>query len=192
MGRKEKGQTLVELMVVVSILGFFVAIGASSMTHARRDIALSAGTAELRALFQRTRLTAITHDRNIAIRFRPVGPLWSWTVYEDGDGDGVRNDDITKGIDFAIAPQRIFQFPPVRVGVPSGTVIDPMTGQSLALRLPVRFGTSQLCSFSRDGEATNGSVVLTDGEKATIIRIEGRSARITVLRWNGKKWTSGD
>jgi prepilin-type N-terminal cleavage/methylation domain-containing protein len=192
MGRKEKGQTLVELIAVVAILGMMATVGTSSMLSARRNIALAAGTAELRALLQRTRLTAITHDRNVAIRFRPVGALWSWTVYEDGDGDGVRNDDITKGIDFAIVPQRIFQFPPVRIGVPSAPVIDPMNGQLLGLRLPVRFGTSQLCSFSRVGEATNGSVVLTDGERATIIRIDGHTARIDVLRWDGKKWKTSE
>jgi hypothetical protein len=179
---------MIELLVVVSLLGFFAVIGNSALTQARRNVALLAGTSELRSLFQRVRMLAVSHNRNVAIRFRPVGETWSWSVYEDGDGDGVRNDDITRGVDVQVDRTRIFQFQPVRVGVPSDPVIDPMNGQLLSLRLPVRFGTSQLCSFSRDGEATNGSIVLTDGERATIIRIGGTSALINVLHWNGKKW----
>jgi hypothetical protein len=112
-------------------------------------------------------------------------------VYEDGDGDGVRNDDITTGIDRPLDRARVFQYRPVRIGVPSAPIPDPSTGQPLYLRLPVRFGTSQLCSFSRSGEATNGSVVLTDGQSATIIRISGRSALVNVLRWNGSRWVTG-
>jgi len=192
MTRKQKGQTLLELIVAVSILGIVGATGTSALTRARRDIALAAGTAELRALFQRVRLLAVMHDRNIAIRFRPVGDLWNWTIYEDGDGDGVRNDDITRGTDVQLERTRLFQYKPVRIGVPLVPVTDPTNGQLLSLRLPVRFGASQLCSFSREGEATNGSVVLTDGEKATIIRINGRSAWITVMKWNGTKWSTGD
>jgi len=187
----EKGQTLIELLVVLSLMTCVGAIGSSVMAHARRSIALAAGTSELRALFQRARMTAVAHNRNVAIRFRPVGDLWSWTVYEDGDGDGVRNDDINRGVDFPIDRPRLFQYQPVRIGVPSGAVVDPMTGQLLSLRLPVRFGTSQLCSFSPAGEATNGSVVLTDGEHATILRVSGTSAWISVMRWNGKKWITG-
>jgi hypothetical protein len=180
-----------ELLVVVSLLGFFVVLGNSSLTQARRNVALLAGTSELRSLFQRVRMLAVSHNRNVAIRFRPAGEAWSWTVYEDGDGDGVRNDDINKGIDFQVGRPRLFQYYPVRIGVPSQPVVDPMNGQLLSLRLPVRFGNSQLCSFSRDGEATNGSIVLTDGESATIIRIGGTSALINVLRWNGRSWSSG-
>ncbi|HJQ41161.1 MAG TPA: GspH/FimT family pseudopilin [Thermoanaerobaculia bacterium] len=188
MRRSEKGQSLIELLVVVSLLGFFGVMGNSALNHARRNVALLAGTSELRSLFQRVRMLAVSHNRNLAIRFRPVGDTWSWSVYEDGDGDGVRNDDITKGIDAQVDRTRLFRFQPVRVGVPAAPVIDPMNGQLLSLRLPVRFGTSQLCSFSRDGEATNGSIVLTDGERATIIRVGGTSALINVIHWDGKKW----
>lgn len=188
MRRNQKGQSLIEMLVVVSLIGFFGVLGNSALTSARRNIALSASTAELRALFQRVRMLAVGHNRNVAIRFRPAGDAWSWTIYEDGDGDGVRNDDILRGVDFQVDRTRVFQYQPVRIGVPSKPVVDPMNGQLLGLRLPVRFGNSQLCSFSRDGEATNGSIVLTDGESATIIRIGGTSALINVLRWNGKAW----
>ena len=187
----EKGQTLVELIAVVSIIGCIASAGFVTSMTVQRRIALSAATSELRALFQQVRLTAIAHNRNVAIRFRPAGDLWSWNVYEDGDGDGVRNDDISRGVDFPIGKTRIFQHPPVRIGVPSAPIPDPATGQPLSLRLPVRFGTSMLCSFSRTGEATNGSVVLTDGRNVTIIHVTGSSARIYVSRWNGTKWIAG-
>jgi len=193
MTRNEKGQSLVEMLFTLSILGSVALTGLTVVTQARRAYALASATSELRGLFQRIRMTAIVRDRNVAIRFRPVdGDAWSWSVYEDGDGDGVRNDDITRGVDRLIEKPRVFQHAPIRIGVPATPVPDPTApGQLLSLRLPVRFGTSLLCSFSRMGEATNGSVVLTDGRGATVIRVLGTSARVNVLRWDGKKWTTG-
>lgn len=193
MTRNEKGQTLIEILFTVSILGSVAVTGLTVMNHARRAYALAAATSELRSLFQRVRMTAVARDRNIAIRFRPAeGDAWSWSIHEDGDGDGVRNDDIARGVDRLIEKPRLFQHAPVRIGVPAGAIPDPTAPkQLLSLRLPVRFGTSLLCSFSRNGEATNGSVVLTDGRGATVIRVGGTSARINVLRWNGRTWTTG-
>lgn len=189
--QRQRGQTLIELLVVLTLVGIVTAIGTSMIDRARTTVALAAATSELRALFQRVRMIAVTHDRNVAIRFRPAGEYWSWSIYEDRDGDGVRNDDIDRGIDRLLEKPRLFQFAPVRIGVPAEAIPDPATGQPLSLRLPVRFGTSQLCSFSRAGEATNGSVVLTDGRNVTVIRITGTSALVNVLRWDGKKWITG-
>ena len=70
---------------------------------------------------------------------------------------------------------------------------DPLKpGALLGTRAAVRFGNSTLCSFSRQGEATNGSIVLTDGKRATIIRVHGTTGRIDVYRWDGKKWRVGE
>src|ERR1051325_9304313 len=98
MRRSEQGQSLMELLVVVSLLGVFVVLGNSSLTQARRNVALLAGTSALRSLFHGVRMLAVSHNRNVAIRFRPAGEAWSWTGYEGGDGDGARNDDTNKGI----------------------------------------------------------------------------------------------
>lgn len=188
----QKGQSLAELVVVLAIIGLALGATATTAGSARKRIALAAATSELRAVFMSTRALAVAHDRNVAIRFQPSGSQWSWTIYEDGDRDGVRNDDITRGVDRLIEKPRLFQHAPVRIGVPGAPIPDPTApGKTLGLRLPVRFGTSLLCSFSRNGEATNGSVVLTDGRGATVIRVGGTSARINVLRWNGKAWITG-
>lgn len=186
----QRGQTLVELTVVTSIMGLLALGGTMAVDNAKRRVALAGATSVLRADFQRVRMLAIAHDRNIAIRFRDEGNGWSWAAYEDGDGDGVRNDDIDKGVDKRVGILNRLQLP-ARIGVPPGKLPDPFDSQPLSSRPPVRFGASSLCSFSRTGEATNGSVVLTDGKDAVVLQVQGLSARINVHRWRGGKWVSG-
>jgi prepilin-type N-terminal cleavage/methylation domain-containing protein len=188
MNKQERGHTLVELLIVLAVGGVILTTAWNAVDYARRTVALVSATAELRALFQNTRAIAIAHRRNVAIRFRQDGDSWTWRVYEDRDNDGVRNDDISRGVDVPLSPTRAFQYAPARIGVPLETVIDPTNNQPLASRLPVRFGVSQLCAFSREGESTNGSIVLTDGKNVRIIEIEGHSALIHVLRWDGSHW----
>lgn len=192
MNKHQRGQSLIELLVTVSLIACLGAAGTITVNRSRRAVGLAAVTSELRAIVQRTRMTAIVHNRNVAIRFRPSGDTWSCTVYEDGDGDGVRNDDIAAGIDRPIAPERVIRFPPARIGTPSTAIPDPATGAPLSARSPVRFGVSQLCSFTRRGEVTNGSIVVTDGTTANVVRVHGTSGQIDVERWNGAKWISGD
>lgn len=179
-----------ELTIITSMLGCITLGGTIAVDHAKRRVALAGATSVLRADFQRIRMLAIAHDRNIAIRFRDEGNGWSWTAYEDFDGDGVRNDDIDKGTDKRIGITKRFQAP-VRIGVPDAQILDPFDGKPLASRSPVRFNTSSLCSFSREGEATNGSIVLTDGKDAIILQVQGTSAAINVLRWHNGKWSKG-
>jgi prepilin-type N-terminal cleavage/methylation domain-containing protein len=188
MNKQERGHTLVELLIVLAVGGVILTTAWQAVDYARRTVALVSTTSELRALFQNTRAIAIAHRRSVAIRFRQDGDTWTWRVYEDRDNDGVRNDDISRGVDVPLSPDRTFQHVPARIGVPTETIIDPTNREPLASRLPVRFGTSQLCAFSREGESTNGSIVLTDGHNVRIIQIEGHSALIHVLRWDGSKW----
>ena len=190
---RQCGQTLLELMVVLAIIGMFSMIGIYAADVGMRQASLLGGTSELRAVFHEARMLAVARDRNVAIKFRDVGETWTWTVYEDGDGDGVLNDDIQKKIDRPLGRPRRFDHSPAVIGVPPYDVPDPLKpGALLASRAAVRFGNSTLCSFSRHGEATNGSVALTDGTRATIIRVHGTTGRIDVFRWDGKKWRVGE
>jgi hypothetical protein len=186
--KTQRGQTLVEIAVVLFITGSTLVVAGSAADSARHRVAIAAATSELRATIQRARALAIAHDRNVAIRFQQDGNDWTWGLYEDGDGDGVRNDDISHKVDRPIMTPRKFQHRPARIGVPVTPVIDPTNGQPLASRPPVRFGSSMLCSFSREGEASNGSVVVTDGTRAAIVRVQGNAARINVFIWDGKAW----
>ena len=188
---QQQGQTLIEVMVAVSMIGLITMAAAGLVNSATRRNALSAATSELRALLVHTRSVAIAHDRNVAIRFQPAASGgWSWSLYEDGDGDGVRSDDIRRNVDRLIQPPRTLLSRAAGIGLPAGAVPDPLADGLLSLRLPIRF-SAMLCSFSRLGEATNGSFVLSDGSDAVVIRVHGTSGRVSVLRWNGQLWKSG-
>ncbi|HEX7705859.1 MAG TPA: GspH/FimT family pseudopilin [Thermoanaerobaculia bacterium] len=190
--QSQSGKSLVELLVGVAVAAMFITISTSAIEATNQGVQLATSVSELRSVFQQVRALALARDRYVAIRFRPEGSHWSWTIYEDGDGDGVRNDDIARGTDRRIDGPRRFQFASAAIAIPEGNVPDPTApGQYLANRLPVRFGTSMLCSFSPSGEASNGSIVLAKGKQVIVIRVQAQSARINVLRWDGRRWTTG-
>ena len=192
MNKGQNGQSLMELMVATAIVGVMLTTVTASLGQSRDRIALAAATAEMRSILHRVRMLAIARDRNVGVRFQNEGAVWTYTIHEDGDGDGVRNDDILRGTDRLIERRRTFQHPPARIGVPAGRVPDPLSGGILSSRAAVRFSNSSLCSFSKRGEASNGSVVLTDGKRATIVQVRGRSAVVAVWRWNGEYWRRGE
>lgn len=189
---RQRGQTLIELLGTLALLGGIALAAGSAADYTRRRVAMAGATSELRATFMYVRTLAVARDHNVAIRFREEPKGYSWAVYEDGDGDGVRNDDISKNIDRQLIRPRLFQHPPARIGLPDHSMPDPMNGGVLESRPAVRFNSSMLCSFSRAGEVTNGSLVLTDGPSAVIVRVYDRSGRVAVLRWNGKQWITGE
>jgi prepilin-type N-terminal cleavage/methylation domain-containing protein len=192
MNERQRGQSLMELMVATAVIGVMLTAVTTSLDQARNRIALAAATAEMRAILQRVRMIAVARDRNVGVKFQEEGGVWTYAVHEDGDGDGVRNDDILRGTDRRIEPRRTFQHAPARIGVPAGRVPDPLSGGLLSSRTAVRFSSSTLCSFSKRGEASNGSLVLTDGKRATIVQVRGGSAVIAVWRWNGEYWRRGE
>jgi hypothetical protein len=70
-------------------------------------------------------------------------------------------------------------------------VPDPGSPGSWLDRLddPIRFGSSDLCSFSPLGESTPGSVYLWDGrDRMAVVRVFGRSAKVrTLFHYRGER-----
>jgi len=191
MRKHQQGQTLIELMAVVAIAGLITTVAAGLIGFTTRRSELRAATSEIRALLVHVRAVAIAHDRNVAVRFKQTSSgTWTWALYEDGDGDGVRADDISRNVDLLIQPARELFHRRATIGIPAAPIPDPLASGTLGLRLPIRF-SSMMCSFSRQGEATNGSLVITDGTDAVVIRVHGTSGRVSVIRWDGHLWQTG-
>ena len=193
--RTQRGITLLEVLAVVAIIGIFALCAMPSFANYRRHASLIAEADQLRSIFRAARSRAITRHANAGVRFVQRGKEWTFALYDDGDGDGIRADDIASGVDTCAAAPSVLmpQFHiatvallPVAIQDPDG---DPLSPTANA----VQFGKSSLCSFSPTGGGTPGTVYITnaDGE-IFAIRVLGATGRIRVLRYDAvaKKWVN--
>lgn len=187
MSNDSRGYTLIEILTTVAIIGMVLMVTLPAFGSMRRRSAVRAATAELRNTFHLHRSRAIATGVNCGMKFSLLAGQWHYTVYDDGDGDGVRNDDIKSGKDPMVAPPRVV-FPEsgraVSIGLLSEKVKDP---DGDVLKSPVAFGNSKICSFSRLGQSTPGTIYLTDrGRELFAVRVYGATAKIRVLRYDRK------
>ena len=195
MSRQQRGFTLIEFLIVIAIVGLMVAVTLPSFGRMRRQAALKAAAAELRTQFRQTRSRAIAHNVNCGMKFLLLGGQWHFAVYEDGDGDGVRNDDIKSGKDRLIARPRVVlpASNAVTIGLLDIAIKDPDGDLLAPNKSPVVFNTSTICSFSPLGQSTPGTIYITDrGQDLYAVRVFGTTAKVRVLRYMREtgKWQS--
>jgi type II secretory pathway pseudopilin PulG len=191
----EVGSSLVEMLVVVSLIGMSAAISTAAMTTMVKRRDLRSAALHIRTLMQLNDTEGQTLGAYRGIRFSKVDEVWYYTVYEDGNKNGVLSADIAAGIDRVVQPSRPL-LPTgsiTRLGFPPGGVPDPDTRLPLLPGArPVQFGRSNLCSFSENGTCTAGSIYLTDGVSTTAaVRCSGATGRIHILYYGyeGARWT---
>ena len=186
MSRHQRGFSLMELLTVVSIIGLIVAVAVPSFLNLRRRAALRAASAELRTQFHLARSRAISRNVNCGLKFLLLGGEWHFAVYQDGDHDGVRNDDIKSGKDWLVARPRVVlpSSRAVAIGLLGVTIKDPDGDLLSPKKSPIVFNQSAICSFSPLGQSTSGTIYITDrGTDLYAVRVYGASAKIRVLRY---------
>ncbi len=185
--RSEKGFTLIDLLIAIAIIGLTTAIAVPQWQSLRRRAAVGAAAREIHSIFRLARSRAIARGANAGVKFTRGAYDWQYTIYDDGDGDGVRNDDIRKGIDRRVSgPLSMIRGRELAsISIPDSVRVDPGGAAMPPGASPVRFGTSTICSFSPLGESTPGTIYLADAAGlAYAVRIFGGSARVRTLRYD--------
>jgi hypothetical protein len=189
------GFTLLEAIVWIVFATWGAALLIPGMMQFSRVVSIHSATAETTVAFYRARAYAIARNRNVGLKFRKNGPRWEWALYGDGNGNGIRSSDIERGVDRYLGAaypwDRNDVFPAIMTGV---RVPDPGSPGHYLDRVddPIRFNSSDICSFSPMGESTPGSVYLWDGhDRMGAVRVFGGTAKIRTLyyRRGERGWT---
>ena len=194
MSRNDHGYSLADMLVVLAIIGMSVGVTLPEFNSMRHRGAVRAAAAEIRSIFFVARMRAASRGHNFGVRFQKFGTEWRYAEYEDGDGDGLRTEDINKGIDRPLFSPRsvlLADRGAATIGLLRKTINDPDGAKLLPTASPVQFGKAQICSISSIGESTSGTIYLVDGVGGIYaVRVYGASAKVRTLRYNERrrKW----
>jgi type II secretory pathway pseudopilin PulG len=178
--------SLLELLVVLFLLGLIAGVAAGPIRESLARARFRAAAVELARRMMAARWRAVARGASVGLRFEAEGAGWRVAAYQDGDGDGIRSADIAAGRDAAFGTT--FRpgdgRPGVRFGLPDGPPIPrvpPSRGWLRGGEDPIRFGRSDIISFSPLGNVTPGTVYLTDPQgRLGAVVVFGATARIRV------------
>lgn len=189
-----RGTSLPELAAVLAILGLVFALALPPFTDLLAEEGLQAAAREVSTIFTAARGRAVFQGADVGVKWTSSGGDLVLSVYQDGNGNGVTTKDIKKGIDRLVAgpywmhgkyPGITFSF------VPGFDGLDPAGAPIGSLTDPLRFGKSDICTFSPLGKASPGSVYLSNKRRRqAAVRVTPANAKIQIFTWHGKslKW----
>jgi type II secretory pathway pseudopilin PulG len=189
-----RGTSLPELLVVLLILGLVFALSVPALSDLLAEEGLQTAAREVSAILTTARARAVFQGTEVGVKWISSGGDLVLSVYQDGNGNGVTTADIKKGVDRLVAgpywlrgkyPGISFSF------VPGFDDLDPGGAPIGNLTDPLRFGRSDICSFSPLGKASPGSVYLSNRKRRqAAVRVTPANAKIQIFTWHGNslKW----
>ena len=182
--RRDTGMSIVEVLVVGAIIVTVTGISipaSSTLVDASRARQAASFVA---SRFRLARIEAVNKAANVGVVFDLVGGRWSIRICRDGNRNGLRRADISTGVDPCVDGPHHFSalFPGVEIAVdpalrgPAGEPPSPD---------PVRFGLSDMASFSPNGSCTAGSLFLrTPRAQQYVVRMAGVNGRLRVFKYD--------
>ena len=182
--KDDRGSSLLEIVFVVSLsvvlFGVAVPLTGDALDHTRTE----AAARYLAGVIVNSRMDAVNRSRAVAVRFEASIPDYRVSRYVDGNGNGVRTTEISRGLDpLEDPPKRIGDdFPNVRFGLAENLPdADGVRGTGTD---GVRVGSARILTMSADGTATSGTLYLRGRRAQYAVRILGATGRTRVLEYD--------
>lgn len=189
-----RGFTLIEMMIVLTMLAIVITVGAPSFSGFVKEGRAKSGIRSVAVSIQTARLKAINSNRRAFIDFAPgaLTPADSFfTIWLDIDADLTYDTGETDSSGMAMPEIKSgisgFKLP---YGVKFGT--SGITSGPDSVSVPsdgVDFGGNNAVSFNGRGEAASAGVVMITGENGSVY-----AATLTTLgavrtwRWEDNTW----
>lgn len=182
---KSNGYSLLEVLMAMTVM---VIVGGAAIPLAQSSVDRSRAVGAAKYVAGRltlARFEAVRRSAHVAVRFVEQADGYWLQTFVDGNRNGVRTIDITRGIDPPITAdeQLDYHFSGVAFGIQPGvTGIDPGPFNASD---PVQIGSSTLLSFSPTGSSTSGTLFIRGlrGNQFAV-RVLGATGRTRVLEFN--------
>jgi hypothetical protein len=187
--RNSGGYSLVDTLVTACLSTVVAAMALPMIGRTLDRERAIIGTQFIAGQLQRAKLESLRRARAAAVRFELVGDRARLQLFLDGDGDGVSERDVDRGIDPALTPAEFLddrsRDVSLRINQP---VIDASgAGALLPGDDPVRIGATTLLSFSPLGGATAGTLYVAARRGPQMaIRVFGGTGRVRILTFDAQ------
>ncbi len=184
-----RGAALIDIIVAASLGVVMTAIAVPVIGGTLERERTIVGAQYLAGQLQRARLDSLKRARSVAVRLEVVGDRTQLQLFADGNGNGVLQRDIDRGIDPPLTPLAWLDDQArdisLRVNqsimdVAGSATIDPGAD-------PLRIGNTALLTFSPLGSATSGTLyVAAQRGPQMAIRVFGATGRVRVLTFDSQ------
>ena len=177
------GFTVVELLFVAAIVATIIGIAVPSMRDAADHLRTSMAAYYVAGQIRGARIDAVKRSAAVALRFQAGTPDYTFTLFADGNRNGIRTPDIAKGVDRPLGqPEQIgHNFPGVTFALHEG--IADVDGAKSTGTDGVRIGSARILTLAPDGTATPGTLYLRGRRAQYAVRVFGATGRTRVLSY---------
>jgi prepilin-type N-terminal cleavage/methylation domain-containing protein len=188
-----RGVSLLELIVVLFLVSVLAMAATANLSATQRRLDFDEFAREIVASLQTCRWKAMNERCYTGIFIQQSNGIFQFSFYRDANKNGIRTIEIQSGTDPAfLRPLNIYRAlgdmePAVLNGnvpeiPPKNGVLDPTD--------PVKFGKSNIISFSPDGQSSSGTLYLSCHSQSRMyaIVLYGATAKLTLWKFCNSKW----
>lgn len=184
-----RGTTLPEMLCITTLIALATLAVIPTAATLARGGRMAAGARDLALTFHALRWKSVAENRSHGLYFEQADGEWHWYRVRDGNGNGLRTAEVKNGTDPILSgPHRTRdRVSGVDPGFPGEGPFPRVRGGGSIDNLddPVKFGVSNLVSFSPLGASSSGTVYLTDGRRELFaVVLFGPTVRVRVWRYD--------
>lgn len=184
-----RGAALIDIVVASAVGVVMMAIAVPVVGGTLERERTIVGAQYLAGQLLVARLDSLKRARAVAVRLAIVGERTQLQLFADGDGDGVVQRDIDRGIDPPLTPPGWLDEQARGISLRVNQVIKDVAGSATLAPGddPLRIGNTALLTFSPVGSATSGTLyVAAHRGPQMAIRVFGATGRVRVLMFDAQ------
>lgn len=187
------GLALIDIVAATALVGL-LALGAVPLVATTFDRERAVvGAHYLAAELQRARMQALRRGRSVALRLDVVGDRTALRLFVDGNGNGVLQRDIDRGVDRPLGGLDWLDHHAASVSLRINQAVADIGGAGwlAAGSDPLRIGRTSLVVFSPVGSSTAGTLYVAGRRGPQLaVRLFGATGRVRVLTFDpqARQW----